>query len=193
MNGDSDRAEHRSPDGRWRLLSWIDHDDRTGPWQYVRLTAAGDPAPLFELSSLRSLDEVTFGPGADELTIGGRDGWNRPWRALIDIADRSFRLHPHDRPEPLPDLMAALQRVPERPEAPPAVPTFGQRAMRWLTIVGCAIFVGGGVWMLLAPRQPDDRLHGSLGVVLFGGILWLEVREWRQQRAAQRRWQQRRR
>jgi hypothetical protein len=168
-------GELRSPDGRVRVDAHVDHDDRTGPWTDIAVHVDGEREPIVRLPSNRSLDDVRFTPG--EVVLAFADGWNRPWQVLIDLEARTYRLHPHDEPEPLAGLPERISRRVEAAAVPPAPRRPGARVLAALNIAGCAVFVAGGAWMALMAGTTKERWIGVFGVVFFGACLWADWRE----------------
>jgi hypothetical protein len=168
-------GEMRSPDGRVRVDVRVDRDDRTGPWTDIAVHVDDGGEPIVRLPSNRSLDDLRFAPG--EVVLAFTDGWGRPWQVLIDIDARTYRLHPHDEPEPLAGLPGRITRRVEAPAVPAAPPRFGTRVLDALNIAGCAVFVAAGAWMALAAETTKERWIGAFGVVFFGACLWVAWRD----------------
>jgi len=173
-----------SPDSRVRVEQEVEHDDRCGPWETVRLVDVASGLAVLSCSHHGCDAEVRFLAGGEvDLMVNDRHGVRRQVR--VDLGARCFRLLPDERRYPVSELQHRLgladPTAAYRPPAP-AHPRLA-RAMSLLSLLGSLTFVAGGLWMTLDSHSAKDRWAGLVGMVFFGACAVSFWSDWRRQKS----------
>lgn len=173
-----------SPDGTLRVEYDYVEDERFGPWGTTRVLALPQGNELVQVTGRGHAPEAAQFPslGVVVLPLADRAGVWRPVR--IDAIARSFRLLPSELDEPLvllPEQLGLIDPAP-RYSPPPQVVSAAWKLVMAIVALGCLAFVLGGVWLMAAGPNWEDRGNGLLGVLFFGGCLIFSLLEFRRER-----------
>lgn len=150
-----------SPDGRFRLEETFHQSERQAPENVLRLVDTRENFVLLSLWKTNWVGDPQFAPsGSMQMTISYR---GQQFPLLLDLAERTYQLHPHDYPAPLPHLATELSRLyPEtKPNSGPAerhslLSTIGTYLLFFailtglLSLAAAKLHLGGG-WRLPVP------------------------------------------
>ena len=157
-----------APDGSFVVEVTREQGERGGEWETLRLLTVPGAESLTQVFNRGAVIEVRFGePGIVVLGLDNHRGVR--CRVRVDVRARTFRVDGGDASEPLDRLLDRLGwNDPPLYVSPPAATTAAGRAMGWVAVVACAVFVAGGLWMAVFGATAKDRWTGLAGVVFFG-------------------------
>jgi hypothetical protein len=165
---DGDLTTALSPDGRVRIALRRVDDERSGLWVMLQIVDAASGELLVSETNYRTTTLLRFPrPSVVEVSLTDRTAQRR--RFEVDVAARSFRMHPAGIDEPLALLPARLGRADPQPRSAPARdrPVL-RRILGWVCALASLVLAAGGAWIAFAGESLEDRGTGALGVLFFG-------------------------
>jgi hypothetical protein len=151
-----------SPDGRFRLEETYYQPERQAAEDVLRLIDTMENSILLSLLKTNWVGEPQFGPPGSMQMIVSYRGQQFP--LLLDLAERTYQLHPHDYPVPLPHLATELSRLypGPRPKLRPA------ETHSLLSNIGIYLLFFGVLTGLLSIAAAKLNLGGSWRLPLPG-------------------------
>jgi len=180
---DGDLTTALSPDGTVRIALHRVEEERRGLWVTLQILDAASGKVLVNETNYRTTTLLRFPrPGVVDVSLTDRTAQRRHFE--VDVAARTFRMHPADVDEPLALLPARLGQVDPRPFVAPAPdrPAL-RRTLAWVCALDSLVLATGGAWMALTGPSLEDRGIGALGVLFFGACAFSFLRDWPRQRS----------
>ena len=164
----------RSPDGRCEVHFGLEHDDRSGPWGWLRVVQLPSGEPVVQFGTREQPPTVRFEPGG-VVHLRTHNGWGMAIDLRIDTVQRRCRLQPD-----LDDLPAddAVRRLNAR--RPMAAASATPRRRRWSATVDTFVslaFTASGAGYALYGSRLMDRVMGGLCALFFALCAWASTRE----------------
>jgi hypothetical protein len=181
---DGDLTTALSPDGTVRIALHRVDDERSGLWVMLQITDAASGELVLSETNYRTVTLLRF-PRAGVVDVSLTDRTAQRRHFEVDVAARSFRMHPADIDEPLALLPARLGRTDPRPYVAPAPDRpLLRRILAWVCALASLVLVAGGAWMIFAGASLKDRGTGALGVLFFGACAVSFLKDWPRRRSA---------
>ncbi len=165
----------QSPDGTFRVDMISEPDDRAAPWETTRVVNLPGEHVVLDLPLYAATSyELKFAsPGVVVLPLTGRYGAKH--LIWLHVVNETFASLPDGPEKPLPEILALLQLTVPKAQlwyARTEKRAPFRRVYRVLEIVGCLIFVLGGIFMAFTAQATKDRWIGAAGALFFGFCGW---------------------